>query len=402
MNLALYIGIIFVMYITPTVAYQVGILHVGFASYMLVVILAFIHIARYNIGKLLVKFKREAIIVLIALFILLIKLMTGDFNGIKNVLFFLIIPAILSILLQNQDDLLKQNIARLVLFFFVTECLLAIYERGFILNLFPYFNENAEFIMDHLPEELGFRSTAFLGHPLLNALCVSIIMGFVLTSTMKSFNKMILITMGYIALMSFNARASMLIWAILIIIHILNIALRKKSNALRTSSMFIFFLFIIYGLFKLIVNKNYGDRLFLNANIMDESAKIRLDIFDSFSYMNITDFLLGNSSYTYNLLNTFNIGGTENSYILIISSYGLIMSLFLFVAYYFWIKRLLIHYNLYSKMIIITSFILVGSTNNGLSGQTPWVFFIICATSFLSLNQPKIRYNENRNLNHLP
>ena len=85
-------------------------------------------------------------------------------------------------------------------------------------------------------------------------------------------------------------------------------------------------------------------------------------------------------------------GGVENSYIVLIINYGVPLFIVLFILYYFLIKRLLKKHTLFNKVIIISSFILVGSTNNGLAASTPWGFFILCAYSFPFLE--KIR-NEN-------
>jgi hypothetical protein len=73
--------------------------------------------------------------------------------------------------------------------------------------------------------------------------------------------------------------------------------------------------------------------------------------------------------------------------VVMILNYGIAMALILFVAFFFWLKQVLIPHIWYNKIIIITSFVLVGSTNNALASASGWMFFVLCANVFLFINK---------------
>jgi len=389
LTLPLYFGIITYMYLTTTVAAQIGIEQVGTASSLVIMMLSINYMMSHNIDKLTSKFQKESFIILVALMIMVLKFVMSDFDAIKQVLFFFIVPSLMSILLKTQSNKVKEKIVYIILFFYITECLLAIYERAYLVNIFP-----SEEVFDYVTiMTLGFRSTAFLGHPLANALIVSTIMGFILTMNFKIEQKMLLIIIGYSALLCFNARGAIIVWTILIIIYLFSIVSSKRKKELLSTPMVIFFIAAIYLLYEMIVNQGFGDRLFMANEIMDGSAMTRVDVFNAFSYITNMDFWLGNSlNYNY-VMDSLGAGGVENSYVVMILNYGLVMGLTSFIALFFWIKQLLRPYTLYNKIIIIISFILVGSMNNGLVSANVWGIFILCINTSLFINRTQNKSN---------
>jgi hypothetical protein len=390
MNLTylLYFGIIIYMYLTTTVAAQIGIDQVGAASSLVIVMLSLIYIMSRNISGLPIKIKQELFVISLALTIMVIKFITGDLDAIKHALFFFIVPSLMSILLKNQSNRVKEKIVYIILIFYITECLLALFERVNLVHLFPY-NDLIEY---STITTLGFRSTAFLGHPLQNALVVSTIMGFILTMNFKLEQKMLLIVLGYSALLCFNARGAIIVWTILIIVYLFSIALSKREKLLSIP-MIIFITVAVYLLYEMIVNQGFGDRLFMADRIMDGSVMTRLQVFNAFSYISNMDFWLGNSSSYIYVMDKLEAGGVENSYIGMILKYGLVMGLASFVALFFWVKQLLMPYTSYNKIIITISFILVGSMNNGLVSANVWGFFILCINTSLLINRAQNKSN---------
>jgi len=376
MNYILYIGIIFYLFITTTVAERLGIESVGTASTLLLVISIFYKLfLKYKFGSILHAFNIESKIIVLGVVLLLIKLITNDLIILKQILFFVIIPPLVSILVSTQNIKSKNIISKIIILFFVAECLLAIYERTFTLNVFPYeaLSENIEYT------NTAFRSTAFLGHPLSNALCVSIIMGFILTSDIKNTNKIALIALGYIAIMAFNARAGMIIWAIVLLIYFLHFFFKNKNInvSFKATIILITFSLAIYHL----VKQGFGDRFF-NDQILDGSAMTRVEVFRAFEFISSTDFWLGNSSNYLPVMEELNAGGVENSYIVIILNYGIVAALILFALYFSWIKRFLKNHTRLNKFVITMAFIIVGSTNNALAGSSSWMIFVLCMNSF--------------------
>lgn len=391
MNYILYAGIIIYLFVTTTVAAYLGIESVGAASTLLIVVSIIYKISKYRLNNLISKFNIEFKIFVFGLFLLLLKFIINDFNVLKQILFFLLIPPFVSILISLQNIKSKSIIKNIIVTFYVAECILAIYEKLFAVNFFPY-----DIILDNGNiKDFGFRSTAFLGHPLANALCVSTIMGFILTSAIKSGGKIILIAIGYIAIMAFNARAAMLIWTIIVPIYFMRTFYenRKRFISFKTLLFSIISIFIIYNL----VMQGFGDRFFQGA-IIDGSSMTRVDVFRSFEFINSKDFWFGNSSNYLPVMEKLNAGGVENSYIVVALNYGIVAAFILFVLYFFWVKRFLQNYTRFDKLIIIMAFVIVGSTNNSLAGSVSWMIFIFCVNSFNASIKEKPIFNKQNSL----
>lgn len=377
--MALNIAVLIFLFLTTTVAAKIGIEQVGSASLGLLVLLAFMRIHTLGIDRIINRFKVEVLIILLATVIMLLKIVIGDVEGIRGVIFFFIIPALVSILLGSQEEkVIAGKLSRVVLTFFVVECFLAIYERVSLINVFPY---DVDWFESNVEENLGFRSTAFLGHPLANALCVSTIMGFILASTRSFSYKLLLVLIGYVALMSFNARGALMIWSILLGMYLLFVYFKEKPKDRYSFFPVLILVVAPIIIYQLIVQQNFGDRFFLGI-LIDGSAMTRINIMDAFSYMSVFDYLFGNTANTFELLNGQRFGGYENSYIVLITSYGIVPFIIAAIIYYIWIGRLISFYKISHKFLIILSFVFVGSMNNSLATSMPWIYFIICSYAF--------------------
>lgn len=377
-QLILYIGIVIIMFLSTSVAAFIGLELVGTFSSLIIVTLFVYELFYFGIDVLFNRFKEEFLVVFIGFIIIIMKYSQGDVEGIKQVLFFILIPMSLSILIQLKNGLTKSRIKNIILFFFVTECLLAIYEKVFGIIIFPYMEDISNVISINTWE---FRSSSFLGHPLANALVVSSIMGFVLTSSLALKKKMFYVIVGSIALLCFNARGAILAWGALAIFYIFYVFRHSRKMNISPFVVLVFSVIASAVLGYLMLNYGFGARLFHNE-IMDASANTRLDVLQSFSFISSSDFWFGNSANYKNVMEKLGAGGVENSFVVIILNYGIVMFVLLFISIYFWIRRLLKNYTLFHKFLIIISFLVVGSMNNSLSEATPWVFFILCIHSF--------------------
>lgn len=187
---------------------------------------------------------------------------------------------------------------------------------------------------------------------------------------------MLLLILGFISLLCFNARAASLIWVCLIVIYIISIVRSKKiKNGVRFSLLFLL-LISAYFIYIAIVDYGFGGRL-VNEKINDGSSQARVDVFKAFSYIDENEFWYGNSEKYIFIMHKLGVAGVENSFIVFIINYGVLLFIFLCIAYYFWLKKFLNFYTLLNKFIILSSFLLVGSTNNGLMNSEPWGFLIL-------------------------
>jgi len=386
MEIVLYIGILVYMYLGNSIAAKIGVTMVMTHSTIILVLLFVRNLFFFELENILQRFKVEFLVVLIGMITMLLKYITGDVAGIKLAFFFMIFPVLLSILLETQSVFTKYNIRNIVLFFFVTECGLAIIEKVLGMNFFTIVTEGVLINSN----QWSFRSTAFLSHPLANALVVSMIMGFVLTSSMRLRNKILFVLLGFVSLLCFNARGAILMWGIIGMVAFIYVL--KYSNRVRLSPIMIitFAIIALGGVTYLMLHHGFGGRL-VHDDIMDASANTRMEVFRALSYITADDFWYGNSKNYVSITQKLEAGGVENSYIVIILNYGIIMFFFWFMGCFFFIKTLLNTYSKVSKWLVFSSFILVGSMNNALAGTVPWVFFVICVHSFPFVGKEELK-----------
>lgn len=280
---------------------------------------------------------------------------------------------------------------KVMIAFFVVECSLAIFERITMINIFPWGTGDANsnlLIMDAEEDVSSFRSFGLLGHPLQNALPVCTMMAFILCSTkMKAKNKASLWLLGYVAILCFNTRGSIVGAAMILVAYVLfqyftnkHLSFVKKNLALWG---------IIFGaviLIFIIAKFNLGGRLSEMGLFDDSSAQVRVDTWNIFNYFDLSSFLFGMSSDQRALvLYTSGIWTTENLWIDYLMSIGLIALVIVLIAYYFAVKRLYHGYKKMDTLITLASFILIASTNNSLSASwVPLFIFLmsICVHSY--------------------
>lgn len=381
-NIFLYVFILVYTFFSFTVATRLGISgRVTVTSLLL--FLALIRTAIYTPDRFeLASIKQEVWIITIVVVLCMVKYLIQDVPAIERMYLTFISPMLISILLFNSTLTSRKVLRALILLFFLVECLLAIYERVSSINVFPYIDEDT---IENLAD-LQFRSTAILGHPLLNALVVSIIMVSVMISDSKLMIKGWVYTLGLVAILCFNARAATLIWVLLSLITTFYL-LRSKRGRSRTKLIVIAFVICVaIGVGYLILVEGFADRLVnnnANGGLYDSSAKARIDVFAAFDYVKDRDLIFGQSAYYLMITDKLGQAGVENSYIVLILYYGVPAFLLFVLSYFFWLSKYLKNLSTLEKCMLFLGFILLGSANNSLVDQAPWMFFVLCANSFL-------------------
>lgn len=400
MKLLLYFAIALALFATLPVVTVLGIPVLYTLTYSLIMLLAIVNIFtnRYSFinrkGNYNPSIITTFLIIVWGLLMLILKIGFKDDRGSRDILFFLIMPMLVFVLLDSQHSITKKNIANIILFFFGAECFLASVE--FIIN-YNFFNEIRNFDSELVDFGFGeFRSTAFLGNPLANALCVSIMMGFVLTSTLKLYKKFFFLLIGHIALLAFNARGALLVWVFIDFIFIISVLRIQKLKPVVAFTIIISTTIVAFVLYFLMENYGFGGRL-VNTSILDGSTQVRLKLEGSFDQLNGMDFLFGSSDKYISVLSQGNAAGSENSFVALIFKHGIIAFSVMFCLYVFWIKTILKSQTLFYKIIILSAFIIVGLTNNALSDFQPWLFFILCST-MLSTSNVEWYYKTNRQI----
>jgi len=283
----------------------------------------------------------------------------------------------------GDDQVFRIRIRNLLIFLFLIEILIALYERLFIIHIFPL--ELAyEYAIDDYTDKYLFRSTALFGHPLSNALIVSTIMGFILISDMKAIFKYSLFFGGSISLLCFNARAAMLISGLSFFIYVIHNLLSGETTK-KTKLIFIIssivFIFLIISLFE----SGWGGRLFESSSISeDDSALARIVVWDILDKLDLSTFLFGMTGdlteFAEQVIDTVHI---ENWFIVMIMGIGLIATLFFIYMMFFIFRKNLTNYTRFQKLFVSGIMLIIASTNNSLSSGVQVIsIFFVCSYAF--------------------
>lgn len=247
----------------------------------------------------------------------------------------------------------------------------------------------------------GFRSTAFWGHPLSNALVVSTLMSFLLVSSLKVKYKLFLWVVGYISILCFNTRGSIMGNALILLTYLLYTVFvaRRIKNSVKISIIAMTIVAAI-AILSLLLTTGLGGRL-THGTLDDSSVQTRIDIWAVFDNMSRKELLWGtDSAGIEQLMAMAGLYALENFWIILIMRFGLIFLSLYICVYAWWFKSLFEGYKLFDKGLIIVTFVLIASTNNSLADNfMPIFIFIVCSyifhPRFFSLYvSPKYRESE--------
>lgn len=279
---------------------------------------------------------------------------------------------------------LYRKLFKLLIVFYVLECGIAIGEVLFHNHVFGLDQLEESSIDSVRIDTKGFRSYSLHGHPLQNALIVATIMSNVLVSSFKPVYKYSLWMLGFIAILGFNTRSSILgSSAVLVCYTIWQLLYDKSIARYKYQILFLLTIALIVG-FILLMSGNFGGRLLEMGVIDNSSAAVRIDVWRIFDFYALSDFLFGMTydNYSY-LLTSLGLYATENFWIDWVLLYGICYLLFNVILLGVIIFRLFRCYSGVQKTVVIGSFILLASTNNSLStGYLPLIFFFVCAKLF--------------------
>lgn len=379
MTILFYISIILALFITTTTGAYLGITQGLTAAFgPLCIYMVISEIKRKRIIWKQTYNHKAIIIILIGILTITFKSSIGQ-DYFKQAIYFLIIPMCISISFEDLSNSKISHLKKILLFFFLTECFLAIYERIFTINIFPIKELTLNEMLYSNPEDWEFRSTALLGHPLANAMAITTILSFILTGKFKISTKLFYVLIGYISLFCFNARGAIIISTILIIPYTFNLI--KKNRHHKTLLYTISFLFLL-AIGYLITNTSLGGRLLNMDKLLDGSAQTRLDVFEFYRFLNIDTLLLGSpDSYQY-LTTKLEAGGVENGIIALIINWGLILTLIILPNLILFHYKKLSIYPFKDKIWIMAIFYILGTMNPNLATPTQWIIWIFSYYAF--------------------
>ena len=332
--------------------------------------------------------RKNKIVMYIILFFLLVgsyKISTDKTEGAKSMSLIIMAPTILFGSFPSlKEDLQWRRFFRLMIYFFLLETCLAIVERVMMYNLLP--TELESDIASSVDfETTTFRSTSLHKGPLENALLVTILMSFILVSTLNIKTKMLLWGLGFLSILCFNGRSSIVGNLLLMGLYLTREIFfsHKLSYKLKRKLVKITLLFVVVGTY-LVFNFGLGGRLLGMGLVDDISAQTRIDVWQIFENFDINYFMWGRN---YDEIETIflytGIDRTENFWIEWIMRYGVIYVSLAVLLYYFLARHLYKGYNLFDALFTSAAFLLIASTNNSLSvSWMPLFLYLFCICLF--------------------
>lgn len=278
----------------------------------------------------------------------------------------------------------------LYLAFFTVECSLAIVERILQHNFFEWMPIADKEISIEDTSANEFRSTGLLGHPLQNALVVSFSMSFILLSDLKMNTKMALWGLGFISILCFNTRSSMVGNAMCFVVYVIKTFFYdkniKKGDRLLLLSMSVI---MVFGALFCFFSLGLGARL-MEMGLFDEnSSQVRLDIWSLFDYASILDFMFGIPEDQFLLLlSKAGLWTTENFWFDFLFMFGFVYLIIAIYSYFLLFKFLYKWNSKFYKFFTLGTFLLIASTNNSLT--TSWHLLAIFLIALSVFNRKKL------------
>ena len=342
--------------------------------------MTYILIICFFLAKTKIQGAFQWVYLIFVIFISVFNLRTGRDVDMKMMTTGFILPIFLSNYLKNFKDIKFKLIAQKgIVVFYCVVCGLALVERLLSVVILA---RNIEVSED------GFRSWALCGHPLSNALLISIAMSFILLSDMK--RKLELFFLGMVALLCFNTRSSMMYWAAAAVLYYFYLV---KSHNKLSKKYFYYLMFAGVAVTVLMVCFGFGNRIITMGAYDESSAAVRVAIFDIFNYYPLSDFKFGYPAKDIQMIQyRSGIYGMiiENYWLLFLLRFGYIFTSILSVLMLTFMWKNLKGRKLFDIFYILAAFLMVSSTNNSLSTPNNGIllFFVLCAFAFSNQTLP--------------
>ena len=313
------------------------------------------------------KYLKEVLLSLIFMFVVTFILSKGDLVGMMG---WITIPLICAITLSLDKKSLK-GMQAVLFVFFIVECLLAIYERKYNIALFPYVDDDYYLSLVEQGQTWQFRSSSLLGNPLFNANFVSFSLCLLLCcDRIKVVYRYILALLGFFAILGFNARGATIVTSCLVLYKLYMILKGQKSKL----NKYLFYALIVVSLYyaiDFVINSDWGGRL-MQDELMDGSAQARLSFSEHLNNISLISFPTWVNK----------VNKSENSYLFILISYGLLLGILLIYSLFRLFFHYIAPYTRQVKILLFISAIGVGSLNNNLSQSGLFVWFFMYLLAF--------------------
>ena len=190
----------------------------------------------------------------------------------------------------------------------------------------------------------------------------------------------ILFLLGYVSILCFNTRSSMLLMVIVLLINMVKDFFIGKRRSLKKIIVITLFLLGISLLYMFVTHYGFGSRMAITMNSHDSSANARYVLVDLIKDLNLHDIIFGTTSIPL-LMKKYSVTTLENSVLNFIISFGIIYTTMFFYYWYKIIKRIQINKYL-SYSVFVVSFLLFNANNSILTENPIFPFIVMSLYSF--------------------
>lgn len=313
----------------------------------------------------LIYYKTELMLIGLLVLVMIFNYITGRDIAVVAYLTAIMCPPFFSYIIEKLKWKIKKNkLQKIIYLFYITNCVLAIFERLTYHCIFP--NLGFETGFNEWNDE--FRSYSLYGHPLSNGEITLLLMNVILWSNLNMKKKYALWLLGFAALLCFNSRLAILLSILVYIVYIIyNLFCTKE----RASKKYFYVLNTILGLALILYlfSIGWGNRL-VNNDLLDGSASVRIFIWDIFKRQSWVTFLFGQKySFMEQLMlrNGLSDYIIENCWILFVFRYGILFLGLMVVFYVPLFIKYLKHYSLIARFLIVVPWLIYISSSNSLA-----------------------------------
>lgn len=301
-------------------------------------------------------------------------------------------PVILLIILR-QTQYPKSKVINLLILCFFTECFCAIIQRllGYSFLVMP----NLDLTISASYESGDFRSVSMYGHYLQGALFATTIMSFIYIAKTSFTKKLLLLTMGFLAILCFNTRSSMAYWGVLLALLIMQ-KMFSSHTPNKEKVLCVLYLVGMLSALSYLIAAGWGGRL-ISMSLYDESsAEARVTLFRVFHFLNTQDILWGISlQEVARVMQQSEVFIIENYWVLFILYLGLIPTIIFTILTILCLKDLFKRFTYLQTAIPVFSFLIISSTNNSMATNIPVLFIFVLFAYSVPLETKKLAIKNN-------
>ncbi|MDY0884256.1 VpsF family polysaccharide biosynthesis protein [Dongia soli] len=315
----------------------------------------------------------------------------------------LLMPAVIGLTLNFYPDKWRAFLFKMILVICCVNALLGIVEAMTQWRLEEYSVAGGTLIIEN-----EFRATALMGHPLTNAMVMSLATFGMLVWCRHWMSRILVAFLALITLLAFGGRTAFLLTSLLLSLCAAY-AIIQSARKGRIRAWHLLVCLITFGLLCAILGGailylDLGARIF-EGLVWDESADIRRRSMMAFDFLSIEQLLLGVSPgeiaeiiLRINIRNPIEI--IENTWIVLTLQFGVISLVMLIASYGFLLLQLARKAPPLMKVGLL-SFLILTSSNNALSVKTMVLVFtvsvVMTSESFVQLHdRRRIRYRSRR------